>query len=47
MLTFKNYLHRSRATHLKDQEGLSKGVMGLGSRFKETKGIDLQSVLKT
>jgi hypothetical protein len=28
MLTFENNLHRSRATHLKDQEGLSRVVMG-------------------
>ena len=47
MLTFEIFLHRSRATHFKDQEGLSKVVMGLGSRFKETKDRKSQSVLKT
>jgi hypothetical protein len=29
MLTFEISLHRSRITHFKDQEGLSKVVMGL------------------
>ena len=47
MLTFEIYLHRSRATHFKDQEGLLRVVMGLGSWFKETKDKESQSVLKT
>ena len=47
MLTFEICLYRSRATHFKDQEGLSKVVMGLGSLFIETKVKESQSVLKT
>ena len=46
-LTSENSLHRSMTTHFKDQEGLSKVVMGLGSWFKETKDYESQSILKT
>ena len=46
MLTFEIYLHRSRATHFKDQEGLSRVVMGLGSWFKETKDKEITKCSK-